>query len=96
MLLTTYATGGSSIELFTSNPPPAGLTRPAQATFTALVTPDQASGTVQFFNGAIAMGSSALSGGYATWGQGFTAAGSYPISAVYAGATSNTVNQIVN
>ena len=57
-------------------------------TFTATVSPATASGTVTFFDGAITLGSGALSGGIATFSTSGLAAGSHSITATYGGNAS--------
>ncbi|MCX6883404.1 MAG: Ig-like domain repeat protein, partial [Verrucomicrobia bacterium] len=54
-------------------------------TFTAGVTPAVVTGTVTFKDGAVAIGTSALSGGVATWTTNNLAGGSHNITAVYSG-----------
>jgi hypothetical protein len=71
-------------------------------TFTATVTPSGATGSVQFFDGVTSLGTSPLVSGTATLNTSALAAGSHPITAVYAGdasyagSTSNLVTQVVN
>jgi len=74
-----------------------------QVTFTATVSPSSGpTGTVQFFDGAISLGSVALSGGSATLTTATLAAGSHSITASYGGnanfigSTSSAVSQSVN
>lgn len=66
-------------------------------TFTATVTPSNASGSVAFFNGITELGSSPVSSGNATWTSPLSV-GSYAIYAEYYnnGTTSPTLTQIVN
>jgi hypothetical protein len=72
-------------------------------TFTATVSGNAPTGTVQFKDGAANLGSPAtLSGGQATLTTSSLALGTHPISAVYGGDTNNTgstspaLNQVVN
>ncbi|WP_258195553.1 Ig-like domain-containing protein [Rhodococcus sp. OK519] len=66
--------------------PPSALTGTA-VTLSATVTPNTASGTVQFKDGNTNLGAPvSVSGGIATLPHAFTTAGVHPISAVFAGA----------
>jgi hypothetical protein len=71
-------------------------------TFTAMVTPGAATGTITFMEGTTTLGSGTLSGGTATYGTSSLAVGSHSITAVYggdivyAGSTSSVLTQIVN
>jgi len=70
-------------------------------TLTASVTPSGATGQVQFRDGATMIGTSALSGGAASFTASNLAAGTHTLTAVYVGdtnfntSTSNTVNETV-
>ena len=70
--------------------------------FTATVNPSAATGTVQFFDGAISLGTATLSGGVATFSTSSLSAGSHPITAIYlgggtyTGSTSAILNQTIN
>ena len=55
------------------------------ATFTATVTPSSATGTVQFLDGAAAIGTVAVNGGTAVFFTTALAAGSHSITAAYSG-----------
>jgi len=72
-----------------------------QVTYTATVTPSNASGTVVFLNGTNTMGTGTLSGGIATFSTTFNP-GSYSITAQYSGdanylpTTSSSITQTVN
>jgi large repetitive protein len=55
------------------------------ATFTATVTPSTATGTVQFLDGALAIGTVAVNGGTAVLSTTALAAGSHSITAAYSG-----------
>jgi len=61
----------------------------AAVTLTASVSPSAATGTVQFYNGAIAIGSLPLSGGQAQLVVSNLPAGTNSLQAVYAGDSSN-------
>ena len=69
------------------------LTDPAitgqPVTLSATVTPSAATGTVEFFEGAISLGSAALSGGQATIAATFSSNGPHDIHAVYSGDTAH-------
>lgn len=71
-------------------------------TFTATVTPSTATGTVEFFDDTVSLGSSALSGGTATKITSALTGGTHPITAVYSGSgsffgsTSSILTQTVN
>jgi large repetitive protein len=56
-------------------------------TFTALVSPSSATGTVQFLDGATVLGSATLSNGSASFSISTLAAGTHSISADYTGST---------
>src|SRR5262249_44542452 len=55
------------------------------ATFTATVTPSSATGTVQFLDGGLAIGTVAVNGGTAVFSTTALAAGSHSITAAYSG-----------
>jgi hypothetical protein len=55
------------------------------AAFTATVTPSSATGTVQFLDGALAIGTAAVSGGTAVFSTTALAAGNHSITAAYSG-----------
>jgi hypothetical protein len=71
-------------------------------TFTAMVTPSTATGSVDFKDGLATIGSGTLSGGQATFATSSLSVGSHSITAVYPGATgfngsnSTVLTQIVN
>jgi hypothetical protein len=54
-------------------------------TFTANVSPAGATGTVQFFDGSISLGTSLLTAGQATLAISSLSAGQHPITAKYLG-----------
>jgi len=70
--------------------------------FTATVSPAAATGTVQFLDGAIPLGSVALSGGTASLSTSALAAGAHTVTAVYSGdnsyatSSSSALTQTVN
>jgi hypothetical protein len=68
----------------TPNPATTGQT----VTLSATVTPTNATGTVTFFDGAIQIGSGALSGGTASFATNSLAAGNHSLTASYNGSTS--------
>ena len=91
----TTTTLGSSLN-------PSGLDSPV--TFTATITPQyggQASGTLTFKDGAMTLGSTAVSGNVASLTTSGLAMGTHSITAVnsgdsnFTGSTSNTVSQVV-
>jgi hypothetical protein len=55
------------------------------ATFSATITPSTATGTVQFLDGALAIGTVAVNGGTALFSTTALAAGSHSITAAYSG-----------
>jgi sugar lactone lactonase YvrE len=61
----------------------------ASVTFTASVTPATASGTVQFLDGAAALGTATLAGGSASFSTSALTQGVHYITAVYSGDTGN-------
>ncbi len=71
-------------------------------TLTATVTPAIATGTVEFFDGAVSIGISSISGGVATLGTSSLSAGSHSLTAVYSGdilyttSTSPVLTQVIN
>ena len=75
-------------------------------TFTAIVSPSTATGTVTFMDGSTTLGTSTLSGGSTTFSTSQLSAGSHSITAAYSGDTSyasstssvltQTVNQTVS
>ena len=71
-------------------------------TFSATVSPATATGTVQFFDGGLSLGTQAVSGGTAKLTTSTLAVGTHNITATYSGDTnysgsnSNTVSQTVN
>jgi hypothetical protein len=77
----------SSVVIASSqNPSPVG----GPVTFTASVTPANATGTVQFLDGTTALGTGALSGGSASFTTSTLAQGThYSITAAYSGDASN-------
>lgn len=62
-------------------------------TFTATISPPPASGTVQFSNGAQALGSGNVTNGTATFTTSSLAAGTYSVSAQYFGDTNTAPSQ---
>jgi hypothetical protein len=58
-------------------------------TFTAMISPGSATGSVQFFDGAAALGTVAVSGGAAAMPLSTLAVGDHPITAVYGGDATN-------
>ena len=58
-------------------------------TLSATVTPSAATGTVEFFEGAVSLGSAALSGGQAAIVTTFSSNGAHDIHAVYSGDTAH-------
>jgi len=71
-------------------------------TFTATVTPSQATGTVTFKDGSTQIGTGTLSGGVATLNISWLTVATHSITAVYGGdsnyngSTSSVVSQVVN
>ena len=71
-------------------------------TFTAMVSPADATGTVTFYDGATTLGSAVLSTGSATLSTALLGSGSHSITAVYggdssySGSTSAAITQVVN
>jgi Bacterial Ig-like domain (group 3)/IPTL-CTERM motif len=71
-------------------------------TFTATVTGTTPTGTVQFFDGVVSLGTGTLAGGIATISTSTLAAGTHSITAVYSGdvddatSTSPAISQVVN
>jgi hypothetical protein len=71
-------------------------------TFVAVVSPSSATGTVQFQDGATALGAANLSGGMASFNTATLAPGTHTITAVYGGdtndavSTSGPISQVVN
>jgi len=71
-------------------------------TFTATVAPSSATGTVQFFDGSMSLGSATLTGGSASVSTSSLSAGSHSITAIhsgdsnFSGSTSAALTQIVN
>jgi hypothetical protein len=90
---------GSTTTAIASNPNPS--TQGQTVTFTATVTPSDATEGVLFYNGATLLGTTALSGGVATFTTSTLPAGSNSISASYAGngqyngSTSPALTQVV-
>ena len=87
--------------MLTSSPNPSDLAQ--QVTFTAAVTPGDATGQVSFRDGGTVIGSASLSaGGTATFTHALLTVGSHPIDAEYLGdanfasSTSASLTQIVN
>lgn len=84
----------------TSSPNP--VTFPAAVTLTAKVSPAASTGYVQFFSGALSLGSVALNGGQAQLSVAGLAAGANSLTAVYGGdgsytgSTSAAVSETVN
>ncbi len=85
--LTQTVLSSSSVVIASSqNPSPVG----GPVTFTASVTPANATGTVQFLDGTTVLGTGALSGGSASFTTSTLAQGThYSITAVYSGDASN-------
>jgi Bacterial Ig-like domain (group 3) len=71
-------------------------------TFTASVSPSAATGTVQFFDGAVSLGTASLSGGSASLTTAALAVGTHSITATYSGdanfatSTSSAFSQTVS
>jgi hypothetical protein len=95
---TTYATSTSSavsitvgtVKTATTTVLTASTTTPAvgaSVTLTATVTPTAATGTVTFYSGTTSLGTGTLSSGKATLTTSFATAGTYSLTAVYAGST---------
>lgn len=69
---------------------------------TATITPNLATGTIEFFDGASSLGITPMSGGSASLPIASLPAGSHTLTAVYSGdvtyntSTSNALNQLVN
>jgi hypothetical protein len=61
------------------------ITVGASVTFTATVTPADATGTITFFANGISLGSVSMAGGAAQIGTSFASAGTYSIAAGYSG-----------
>jgi hypothetical protein len=81
-VLSQIVKANTSVALSSSlNPSIAGTA----VTFTALVTPATATGTVQFLDGATVLGSAAISGGQASFTTSSLAQGVQSITAVYGG-----------
>jgi large repetitive protein len=81
--LSEVVKGTTSVTLSSSlNPSTAG----SAITFTALVSPSAATGTVQFLDGATVLGSVTLSNGSASFSTSALAAGTHSISASYTGS----------
>jgi len=82
----------------TPNPSPVG----GSVTFVAVVSPSSATGTVQFQDGATALGAANLSGGMATFSTATLAQGTHTITAIYGGdsndavSKSGSISQVVN
>jgi hypothetical protein len=72
----------------TSNQATAYAGQPVQ--FTAAVTPASASGTVQFQDGGVTLGSASLSGGIAVFSTSSLSVGTHSITALYSGDTLDT------
>ncbi len=83
----------TSVALSSSlNPSTAG----SAITFTAVVSPSAATGTVQFLDGATVLGSAPLANGSASFSISSLAAGTHSISADYSGSTTyNAANSSV-
>ena len=75
---------------------------PGNITLTATINPNLATGTIQFFDGAISLGTATVSGGVATIVISSLAVGSHSLTAVYSGdasynpGTSPVLTQVVN
>jgi len=73
----------------------------ANVTFTAALTPNSATGTVQFFDGSTAIGTSAVVSGFARFSTTALTKGTHTMTAVYSGdsadapATSPSIAEIV-
>lgn len=63
--------------------------RVSQLPLSATVAPSAATGTVEFFEGVVSLGSAALSGGQATIAATFSSNGPHDIHAVYSGDTAH-------
>ncbi|MFT3910966.1 MAG: Ig-like domain repeat protein [Ferruginibacter sp.] len=64
----------------------------SNVTLTATVTPNLATGLVQFYDGAVLLGVAALSGGVATFSTSLLTAGSHSLTAVYGGDLNYTTS----
>jgi hypothetical protein len=84
--LTQQVEQPSSITVSSStNPAPVSAT----VTFTAVVTPSAATGTVTFMDGSTSLGTGSLSAGTAAFSTSGLAAGSHSITAVYGGSSTD-------
>jgi len=89
---------GSAVAL-TSSTNPAPYSAPV--TFTAVITPAAATGTVSFLDGSTTLGTSTVSGGVAAFSIATLAVGSHSITAIYSGdsnyasSSSSVLNQSV-
>ncbi len=81
----TIAAGGSTTTTTTLIATPTSTQFGTPITFTATVTPNGATGVVNFSNGAIVLGTGTLSGGVATLITSSLNAGTYLITATYPG-----------
>jgi hypothetical protein len=90
----------SSALTLSSSPNPSNSVQPV--TFTAVVSPSTATGTVQFLDGSTSLGTVTITSGSAALSLSTLAAGSHSITAVYSGdtdyvtSTSAAVTQTVN
>ncbi len=98
--LAGHGVGEPSSVVVTSNSEPS--TSGQSITFTATVSPNTATGTVQFLDGGSLLGTGAVSAGTASFASNSLAAGTNSITAVYsgdtihAGSTSAVLTQTVN
>jgi hypothetical protein len=80
-LTQTVKQGSSATVSSSTNPAPSS----APVTFTAIVSPSAATGTVTFMDGSTSLGTGTLSGGVASFTTSSLAVGSHSITAVYGG-----------
>src|SRR6266536_738318 len=99
----TLINGTNFVLTSSANPSVYGASVTFTTTLTASGGGSEPTGTVQFLNNAIAMGTPvALTAGVATYSISTLAVGTYPITAQYSGdanynsATSATLSQVVN
>lgn len=85
-----------------ANPAPFGQSVTFTATLTVVSGSGSATGTVSFFDGATLIGTSAVSGGQATFSTSALSVGTHPIIASYNGdtnftaSTSSVLSQVIN
>jgi len=96
---TLQVSSGNTTTVLSSSPNPSVYAQ--SVIFTAVVSPNSATGTVTFFDGETTLGSGTLSHGVATYTTSSLTAGTHNMVATYGGdsnfdgSTSNTVNQTV-